>query len=64
MLPDRGMVLFLGGIGTFAFIALLVLYSYYKGLWDQNKNGIPDFLERKAAVSAPAGAAPLPRAAG
>jgi hypothetical protein len=64
MLPDRGMVIFLGGIGTFAFIALLVLYSYYKGLWDQNKNGIPDFLESKGTVPSPSGASPLPRPAG
>jgi hypothetical protein len=59
MLPERGMMIFLGGIGTFAFVALLVLYPYYKGLWDQNKNGIPDFLEKTNPVATPAAARPI-----
>jgi hypothetical protein len=39
-LPEHGTLI------LFAVVALLVLYSYYKGQLDQNHNGIPDFLER------------------
>jgi hypothetical protein len=44
-LPEHGALILFGGLGVFSLAALLVLYSYYKGQWDQNKNGIPDFLE-------------------
>jgi hypothetical protein len=46
-LPDHGTLILLGGVAVFGVSALLVLYSYYKGQWDQNQNGIPDFLETK-----------------
>jgi hypothetical protein len=53
-LPDHGSMILLGGFGVFGLAALLVLYAYYKGQWDKNQNGIPDFLERMK--SAPRGA--------
>jgi hypothetical protein len=46
-LPDHGSLILLGGFGVFGLAALLVLYAYYKGQWDKNQNGIPDFLEPK-----------------
>jgi hypothetical protein len=45
-LPTHGPLILFGGVAVFPLAALLVLYSYYKGKLDQNKNGIPDFLER------------------
>jgi hypothetical protein len=45
-LPDHGAAIVLGGLGVFGVAALLILYSYYKGQWDKNQNGIPDFLEK------------------
>jgi hypothetical protein len=49
-LPEHGSLILFGGLGVFGLVALLVLYSYYKGQLDKNQNGIPDFLERKAAA--------------
>jgi hypothetical protein len=48
-LPEHGTLILFSGLGVFALAALLVLYAYYKGQLDQNHNGIPDFLEKKAA---------------
>ena len=50
-LPDHGAAIVLGGLGTFGVVALLILYSYYKGQLDQNHNGIPDVLERNRDVA-------------
>lgn len=47
-LPDHGTLILLGGVGVFAFVALLVLYAYYKGQLDRNHNGMPDLLEKRA----------------
>ena len=55
-LPDHGAVILLGGLGVFALVALLVLYSYYKGQLDKNHNGIPDLLE-KDRITAPGSSA-------
>jgi hypothetical protein len=43
--PDHGLLIAGGGLGLFAVLALLVLYSYFKGRLDQNGDGIPDFLQ-------------------
>jgi hypothetical protein len=48
-LPDHGTMVLLAGLGLFALLALLVLYTYYKGQLDRNQNGIPDFLETKGS---------------
>jgi hypothetical protein len=45
-LPDHGTLILLTGLGVFGLAALLILYAYHKGQLDQNRNGIPDFLER------------------
>ena len=45
-LPGHEAVILLSGLAVFALAALLVLYAYYKGKLDQNRNGVPDFLER------------------
>ena len=46
-LPNHETLILLGGLGVFGFVALLVLYAYYKGQLDKNHNGVPDFLERE-----------------
>jgi hypothetical protein len=53
VLPEHGTLILFAGLALFAVVALLVLYSYYKGQLDQNHNGIPDFLERAAPKSQP-----------
>lgn len=45
-LPQHGTVILLAGLGSFAVVALLVLYAYHKGQLDQNHNGIPDVMEK------------------
>ncbi len=50
-LPDHGAVILLGGLGVFGLVALLILYAYYKGQLDQNRNGIPDFLEKNRGAA-------------
>ena len=45
-LPGHEAVILSSGLAVFALAALLVLYAYDNGTLDQNRNGVPDFLEK------------------